>query len=93
MTPSTGFKFSMPAFIVVVLLAYFGLALFGKAFGITVATNDPLVQTLINLSIAAVSFFIGTTQGSAKKDDVIANSVPIAPPPVPAVPVVKEEIL
>lgn len=92
MSLPTGFKVSMPAFIVVVLLGYFGLALFGKPLGITVVANDPLVQTLINLTIAAASFFIGTTQGSAKKDDVIANSVPIAPTPVPAVPVVKEEI-
>lgn len=74
-------KISMPGFIVVVLLAYFGLALFGKPLGIVVTTENSLVQTLINLTIAAASFFIGTTQGSAKKDDIIANSPPVVTPP------------
>lgn len=66
----------MPAVIVIVLLAYFGIALFGKAVGIDVDSASPLVQTLINLTIAASSYFLGTTQGSAKKDDVIAGKSP-----------------
>lgn len=87
-------KVSMPAFIVVVLLLYFGLALFGKRLGIEISGNDPLVQTLINLTIAAASYFIGTSQGSAKKDDqaaaltaqIVAAPVPPAPTTPPAEP-------
>jgi predicted transcriptional regulator len=30
-------------------------------------------QTLINITIAAVSYYIGTTQQSAKKDETIAS--------------------
>lgn len=71
----------MPGFIVSVLLIYFGLALFGKPLGIVITSDNPLVQTLINLTIAAASYFIGTNQGSAKKDDIIANSPPVVLPP------------
>lgn len=71
----------MPGFIVTVLLAYFGLALF-EPWGLSINSSDnPLVQTLINVTIAAVSYFIGTSQGSAKKDDIIANSPPAVLPP------------
>lgn len=70
------FKITMPGFIVTVLLMYFGLALFGKSIGIEVQSDSPLVQTLINLTIAGSAFFIGTTQGSARKDDVIASLPP-----------------
>lgn len=71
----------MPGFIVTVLLAYFGLALF-EPWGLSINSSDnPLVQTLINVTIAAVSYFIGTSQGSQKKDDIIANSPPVAVPP------------
>jgi len=75
-------KVTMPAFIVTVLLAYFGLALFGKRIGVEMDQSNPLVQTLINLTIAAASFFIGTSQGSSKKDDIIAG-LPPAPALVP----------
>lgn len=75
-------KVTMPAFIVVVLLVYFGIALFGKRIGIDVDQSNPLIQTLINLTIAAASFFIGTSQGSSKKDDIIAGLPPV-PPIVP----------
>lgn len=74
----------MPAFIVTVLLAYFGLALFGKPLGIVVTSDSPMVQTLINLTLMAAGFFIGTTQSSQKKDDTIAAQVAGAPPPDPA---------
>ncbi len=72
-------KFSMPGLIVLVLLLYFGLALFGTSIGIKVADESPLIQTLINLTIAGCAFYIGTTQGSAKKDDVIAGMSPTPP--------------
>lgn len=75
----------MPALIAVVFLLYFGLALFGPSiFPGFKATNDSMSQTLINLTIAAVMYYIGTTQGSSKKDDVIAAGMtPIPPPAVP----------
>lgn len=87
MIPSK-FKIGMPGFIVTILLAYFGLAIF-QPWGIKVDDGSPLVQTLINLTIAAASYFIGTSQGSARKDDVIAGmpAQPVAPaPPPPADP-------
>lgn len=72
---------SMPGFIVTILLAYFGVALFGKSLGIAVDDTSPLAQTLINVTIAATSYFIGTSQGSAKKDEVIAgHATPPADP-------------
>lgn len=79
-------QITMPAFIVTVLLIYFGLALFGAPLGIVVTSDSPMVQTLINLTLMAASFFIGTTQASARKDDVIASQVPNPPAPPPAKP-------
>ena len=63
----------MPAFIATVLLAYFGFALFGPAFFPSLKVETNLIQTLINLVIAGVSYYIGTTQQSAKKDETIAT--------------------
>jgi hypothetical protein len=36
---------------------------------------------LKNLTLMAASYFVGTTQGSAKKDEIIANSPPVVSPP------------
>lgn len=74
-------KNNMPAFVVSVLLTYFGLALFGKAISPALAVNEtsPLLQTLINLTIAGCAFYLGTTQNSNKKDDIIAGLPPATP--------------
>ena len=61
----------MPSVITLILIAYFGVALFGPAFGLKVEPN--MGQTLMNLVIAVVSYFVGTTQQSAKKDETIAT--------------------
>lgn len=79
-------KGSMPAFIVSVLLLYFGLALFGAPLGVVVTSDSPMVQTLINLTLMAASFFIGTTQASSKKDETIAAQITPPVAPTPAVP-------
>jgi hypothetical protein len=70
---------SMQAFIVVVLLAFYGAALFLPAF-LPVSLDEAMKQTLLNLVIAAVSYYIGTSAGSSKKDDTIAGlSQPVPP--------------
>ncbi len=63
----------MPAAIALLLLAYFGVALFGPAIWPSMKIEANLTQTLMNLVIAAVSYYIGTTQQSAKKDETIAT--------------------
>jgi hypothetical protein len=68
MKPNT----SMPAFIVVALLAIYAAAFFLPAF-LPVTFDEAMKQTLLNLVIAAVSYYIGTTQSSTKKDDTIAG--------------------
>lgn len=73
--------FSMPAFIVVVLLALYGGAFFLPAFVPGVTFDEAMKQTLLNLVIAAVSYYIGTTKSSSKKDETIAGlSQPDKPP-------------
>lgn len=74
-------KPTIPAFIVVVLLIYLGLALFGSAIGINIRSDNPFAELLKNLTLMAASYFVGTTQGSAKKDEIIANSPPVVSPP------------
>lgn len=67
-------KSCMPAFIAIIFLAYFGVALFGPMFWPNLKGIEAnMAQTLINLTIAAVSYYIGTTQQSAKKDETIAS--------------------
>ncbi len=63
----------MPAVIATVLLAYFGLALFGPVFWPALKIESNLAQTLINLVIGGVGYYMGTTQQSAKKDETIAS--------------------
>ncbi len=71
----------MPGLIAIVFLIYFGLALFGPSiFPGFKATDDSMSQTLINLTIAAVMYFIGTTQSSKAKDDTIAAQITGTPP-------------
>lgn len=64
---------SMQAFIVIVLLALYATALLLPAFMPEVQFDEAMKQTLLNLVIAAVSYFIGTSATSAKKDDTIAG--------------------
>lgn len=74
-------KGAMPAVIAVVFLTFFGLALFGPSIwpGFK-PPSEAMMQTLINLTIAAVMFYIGTTQASARKDETIAG---LSGPPTP----------
>ena len=77
----------MQALIVLVLLLYFGLAMFGKSIWASFDVSEAFAQTLINLTIAAVMYYIGTTSSSQKKDDTIADQAkaagpaPASPPP------------
>ena len=67
-------KAYMPAVIAIVLLGYFGLVLFLPMVIPNVAKpSEALTATLVNLTIAAIAYFIGTTQQSAKKDNTIAS--------------------
>ena len=72
------FRFSMPALIALILLVYFGLALFGKSFWPAFIVDTTFGQTLVNLTIAGCAYFLGTTQGSAKAHEVIAGCGAIA---------------
>ena len=81
------FRFSMPALIALILLVYFGLALFGKSFWPAFIVDTTFGQTLVNLTIAGCAYFLGTTQGSAKAHEVIAAAATAAvPQPPPAAP-------
>jgi len=77
-------KITMPGFIVVVLLLYLGLALFGSVIGINIKSDNPFAELLKNVSLMALSYFVGTTQASKAKDDTIAAQISAAPaPPAP----------
>ncbi len=73
MSDETEARTCMPAVIAMLLLAYFGVALFGPAIWPALKIEANMGQTLMNLVIAAVSYYIGTTQQSAKKDETIAT--------------------
>ncbi len=67
-------KAFMQAFITVVLLLYFGLAMFGSALGLA-PPSEPFAQTLIAVFMIAIGYYLGTSQSSAKKDEVIAEKL------------------
>lgn len=54
----------MQAFIVVVLLIFYGVALFLPAVKPDAELDEAMKQTLLNLVIAAVSYYIGTSAGA-----------------------------
>lgn len=72
MNPQSRFRF-MPALIVCILLAFFGVALFLPALLPGVELDASLLQTLLTLTVVGVSFYLGTSSSSQKKDDTIAG--------------------
>ena len=71
----------MQGLITIVLLVYFGFAMFGKSFWPGFDVADAMAQTLINLVILGVGFYLGSSSNSQKKDDVIADQAKSAAPP------------
>jgi hypothetical protein len=61
------------------------LVIFGFAYGVCLwfkITDQmaPFGQAAINMAMIAVGYWLGSSSGSAKKDDTIATALP-APPP------------
>jgi hypothetical protein len=63
----------MQGLVVCILLAFFGLALFLPALVPNIEFDPALVQTLLTLTVVGVSYYLGTSSQSAKKDDTIAG--------------------
>lgn len=75
----------MPAIIVLWLMALFSAVLLIPIIRNNEKPSDVILQTLLMLLVAGVSFYIGTTQKSGEKDDTIAKQIPAATTTIPAV--------
>jgi hypothetical protein len=65
----------MPAVIAAAFIAIFAVVMLTPMFKPDVEFDESMKQTLLTLTVAAVMFYIGTSQGSAKKDETIAAQV------------------
>lgn len=72
----------MPALIVIWLLFVFTVLMLTPMFlEVKAQPSDVMTQTLLMLLVAAVSFYIGTTQKSGEKDETIATALQSNPVP------------
>jgi len=88
MTPTTSLLSPrVQAAIALVLLIMFAGVLFVQAFVPSFKVEADTKQALFNLVVMAVSFYLGSSSGSAKKDDqnaALAAQLAGAPSPPPA---------
>lgn len=62
----------MPAVITIAFIVLFAIVMLLPAFRPNIEFDESMKQTLLTLTVAAVMYYIGTSQGSAKKDETIA---------------------
>lgn len=83
----------LQAIAALIIIALFCLLAAGPMFGLS-AADDDMKATLKDIMLILTGFLFGSAVSSAKKDDQNAalTAQIVASPPVPAVPVVQEEI-
>lgn len=62
----------MPAVIALGFMFLFAVVMLAPIVKSDIEFDESMKQTLLTLTVAAVMYYIGTSQGSAKKDETIA---------------------